>query len=153
MPELVTHGCSAIIAHKFLFRKLSLPLVILGTFLPDALTRSFSLLWPDSRYWVLWLHEPIPLLLVCFVLSRCLVPSDRSAAWAALYVGVLLHQTLDLCQVHLGVGYHPLFPFSMWSPNFGFFGPEATIPWLPVIVAATALLMMLPKVRTRERGE
>jgi len=145
IPELITHGCSAILAWKFTMRKLSLSLVVLGAFLPDLTTRSFGLLWPDSSAWVKSLHEPIPLLLVCFVLSRFLVPDERHRAWASLYVGVLLHCALDLCQSHLGMGYQPLFPFLMWSPNFGVFGPEATIPWLPLILAATAVLLAVPR--------
>jgi hypothetical protein len=106
---------------------------VVGTVLPDLLTRPFSITVPDLFWWTMPLHTPVGIVLACGLISRMLrPPQDRCAVFANLLAGAALHLLLDLLQRHIGIGYQLLFPLSWSSFEFGVMWPETTLYLLPL---------------------
>ncbi|MBI4403999.1 MAG: hypothetical protein HY537_07555 [Deltaproteobacteria bacterium] len=139
MPELITHSCAALVVWNFFLKRLPVLLVVIGTLLPDLCSRPFTILFAHSEMRTFFpvFHEPIPITLICFLLSRLFIPSKRNEAWLALCLGAYVHEGLDLLQKAVAESYYPLFPFSMWSPRWGILHSEATLPYLPLIILVT----------------
>jgi hypothetical protein len=132
MPDLLTHivvaeGCrrgtkSGSLSAWF----------VVGTVLPDVLTRPFTILFPGLYWVVMPLHTPIGLFIVCALISKFLPRQRQVEVFYNLIGGAGLHLFLDFFQKHLGSGYHWLFPFSWASYEYGLFWPEESIYLMPL---------------------
>lgn len=138
VADLITHLATALLPAAFFPRVRYVGVVALGAALPDLLARVPPLALEVVHYHLFaipevlfmpWgaLHEPVPLALCCFLLSRLFVAEQRRAAGVWLGVGCLLHVALDVLQDHHGEGYFLLFPLSTERYELGLIGSEATI--------------------------
>ena len=154
----MTHLCTALLPGAWSRSRL-VPLVAVGTVLPDAAGRAIPLglerlalagapipaswLWPWTA-----LHEPIGWAALGACLGAAFVGRDQARATAALWAGCVLHTALDVLQAHHGEGYLLLAPLSSARFELGWIGSEATVPialplaavtlaaWVPVAVEA-----------------
>ncbi|HHO51110.1 MAG TPA: hypothetical protein ENK18_09635 [Deltaproteobacteria bacterium] len=148
MADLVTHLCSALLPGAFL-RSAWVPLIGVGTVLPDALGRAVPLALeriqlagaplPDEVIWS-WgaLHGPSGMLLVGPLIALAFVRGQRGPALQALWLGVVLHLSLDVLQFHHGQGYPLLAPLSWATFELGWIGSEATVPLALPLLGITA---------------
>ena len=159
MADLVTHACTALLPGALFPSVRYLPLVTLGTVLPDLLGRVVpmalepfarlglpeQLLWPWSG-----LHQPAGWLLVAALLSFAFAERERPKVLQALIVGCTLHLGLDLLQDHHGEGYVLLAPFSTTKWELGLIGSEATVGVaIPLLVVTAIAWAVRLKVRGR----
>lgn len=152
MADLVTHLCSALLPGAFV-RSPWVPLIGVGTVLPDALGRAVPLFLervqlagialPDELIWP-WgaLHGPSGMLLTAPLLALAFVRSQQGPALASLWLGAALHLGLDVLQFHHGQGYPLLAPVSWATFELGWISSEATVPlaWPLLSVTAAAWL-------------
>ena len=136
MPDLATHVLVNSISGKFLRAEKNMVYFILGSVLPDLLTRVPSQIIPISNigYFVLPLHAPLPLLLVSYIIVLFFPLAIRKQVFSWLYGGILLHFLLDAFQIHMGPGYYWFYPFSWFTYQWGLFWPEDSLYLLPVLV-------------------
>lgn len=166
MPDLVTHLASALIPGVAL-RPDRAVLLALGTAIPDLAGRVPGLGLVLLRRTLLpqlgalevpfgVLHQPVGASLVAGILAYALPQEDRPAALGLLMTGIALHLALDLLQDHRGYGYALLFPLSSSRFEIGIIGPEATVPYAPLLVALTLILWggrwWLRRSRARRHG-
>jgi hypothetical protein len=148
VADLVTHLCTALLPGAFTRGRL-VPLVAVGTVLPDAVGRAVPLALERVAGaglavppWALWpwaaLHEPVGWLALCSAIGATFVCRDRVPATVALWLGCALHTALDVLQHHHGEGYLLLAPFSAARLELGWIGSEATVPLAPPLAAVTA---------------
>ena len=151
MPDLLTHlivaeGCrkvtrSGALTYWFL----------VGTILPDILTRPFNILFPSLHWFFMPLHTPVGLFFVCMAICQFFSTAERWSVFCNLLGGAALHLVLDLFQKHFGEGYYLLFPFSWRSFEIGLAWPETSLYLLPIWLAGglwfgvKALLRWRPK--------
>jgi hypothetical protein len=105
---------------------------LIGTILPDVLTRPVYIVFPSLHWFVMPLHTPIGLFLVCQLISRFLPPQQQRPVFYNLMGGAVLHLLLDICQKQMGDGYHLFFPFSWSSFEIGLFWAETSLYLLPL---------------------
>ncbi|MEQ1508392.1 MAG: hypothetical protein ABMB14_39545, partial [Myxococcota bacterium] len=137
MADLVTHLCTALLPGSIVRSRL-VPLVAIGTVIPDALGRAIPL-GLERLYaagapvppWALWpwtaFHEPSGWALVSIAAGATFVATDRRPATVALLAGCALHTGLDLLQDHHGEGYLLFAPVSTRDVELGWFGSAATV--------------------------
>jgi hypothetical protein len=149
MPDLLTHLIVAqacrrgprIEALTFWF--------LVGTVLPDILTRPFNILFPSFFWLFMPLHTPVGLLFVCLSMSQLSPAASRRSVFYNLAGGAALHLLLDLFQRHIAGSYYLLFPFSWRSFEIGLVWPETSLYLLPIWIGAGCLLGI--KVLLRQR--
>lgn len=130
MPDLITH-CSVAYFFKWIFRD-KLILFILGTILPDLLTRGIFIIFPSLVAFLLPMHTPFVLIFVCYFLCLFFEEGIRKGIFIALLSGSYLHLFLDFFQIHVGEEeYSWFFPFSWKSYEIGLFWPEASVLSIP----------------------
>lgn len=153
MPDLVTHGCAAILLGLAMVRRRPaplLPIFVAGNLLPDVLTRVPAIVMGeiDARLWKLpplllygWepMHQPVGMALAALGLVQLVHPSIRWRAFALVYSGMLLHLLMDLFQFHEGAGHLLFFPLSDKPYEIGLFGSEASVLVAGPLAALTAL--------------
>ena len=150
MADLVTHLATALIPGVALPRARA-ALLATGVALPDlggrvpGLARegleSLGLATVDGmQVPFAVLHQPIGAVLAGLLLSWLLPQDKRVDAAFILGLGVLLHLAVDVLQDHHGLGYHLLAPLHFGRFELGCIGSEATVPWVPWLALATALL-------------
>jgi hypothetical protein len=132
MPDLLTHFMVAQGWRKGWQGSALTSWFLVGTVLPDILTRPFSISFPSLGWWVMPLHTPLGLLLVCAFISRFCSVGQQGQVFYNLIGGAALHLVLDAFQKHIGSGYYWLFPFSWSSFNVGLFWPETSLYLLPL---------------------
>jgi hypothetical protein len=140
MPDLLTH---LIIAQGCRKVAQGIPLsswFLVGTILPDVLTRPINIVFPSLFWFFMPLHTPVGLLLVCALISHILPASHRWSVFYNLLGGAALHLFLDVFQKHIAGGYYLLFPFSWSSYEVGLLWPETSLYLLPVWVGVGLLL-------------
>jgi hypothetical protein len=131
MPELITHTLAFFfIARRFLSDR-KLVLFLIGTMLPDLVSRPFNILllrfYPLVSEFTLPLHSPLVVVLYCLLLCYFIQYNLRKQAFLCFLVGSFSHLSLDYLQKHIGPGYLPLFPFSRWYYENGLFWSEYSI--------------------------
>ena len=138
MPDLATHVLATHLVSRARpgWRMFYAPL-LLGTILPDLLTRPLYMLFPAAFWFVFPLHTPLVLALVCYVLSFLFEERLRVKVFMAMYTGVLFHIGLDLLQKSVTRAYAPLFPFSWARWSAGLFWPDEGLLLLPVLLTLT----------------
>jgi membrane-bound metal-dependent hydrolase YbcI (DUF457 family) len=156
VADVVTHLCSGLIVHAMapvgVVRRWS-PLFVAGVVLPDLLSRApatlLGLVHSHTHplpTWILYcwppLHLPAGILLYSALIALLFPAAQRRAALTALLAGGALHVLLDLFQRHVGLGYPLLVPFSGRDFELGLMGTEATVAWVPIVVASTALVYL-----------
>ena len=137
MPDLIVHAAAGYLAGRWL--KVLAPAAVAGALIPDLL-RAFGIVsdlaWPYTGT----LHEPLPVLLACVLVSRLFVPGWRKSALIGLGLGAASHLILDILQDHLGWGYFPLFPLSRGSFECAILPPEGHFWAGPALVALCVLV-------------
>lgn len=130
MPDLITH-CSVAYLFKWIFRD-KLALFVLGTILPDLLTRGLFIIFPPLVTLLQPMHTPFVLIFICYFLCLFFEEGIRKGVFIALLSGSCLHLFLDLFQIHIGKEeYLWFFPFSWKSYEIGLFWPEASVLTIP----------------------
>lgn len=141
MPDLITHISFASILFRATRFSRHLVLFLLGTTLPDILTRTFYILFPGTEWLVAPLHTPIGFTIVSLLAAFFFVREMRAGVFLALLAGGFLHMFLDAFQVGVGgAGYLWAFPFHNWSETFGFFGPEDSLYAAPFLLCIAIAL-------------
>jgi len=136
MPDLLTHYAIAHLSARRWWRPAT-SIFLLGTILPDLLTRPFYIFWPEMFWLVMPLHTPAGILVVSGMIAAAFHAEHHATIFWSLSGGAALHFVLDALQKHLVAGYFWLWPFSWWTTERGFFWPEASLaaaPWLAMIV-------------------
>ena len=148
MSDLFTHYASARLASAGLRSRDAGTFVVLGTFLPDLVSKGL--------YWVLLAssdfddpsHSIAGLALLCYLASLFTPEPGRAAAFGALYAGALLHVFVDLFKDNLGAGAaRPLLPFSTWGVEFGWIDPENVVLLIPFALLAIGLARFIEQRR------
>ncbi len=161
MPGLATHILVNTITGKVLKSGKYLPVFIMGSLLPDVLTRipsntlqiinklCLKLLNIETYTWtahISWFmapfHTPFILFLLCYMLALGLRQPIRKPVFGWLWSGVLLHLGLDALQRHIGFAYYWLFPFSWQSYSQGLFWPETPLYSLPLLIVIWLLIVL-----------
>jgi hypothetical protein len=132
MPDLLTHFFIAERCRRATKGHSLGVWFLVGTVLPDVLTRPLTIPFPGLYWVVVPLHTPAGLLIVCALISESLLRQRQAEVFYNLIGGVALHLFLDFFQKHLGSGYYWLFPFSWASYEYGFFGSEASFYPMPL---------------------
>jgi hypothetical protein len=132
MPDLLTHVIVAEGCRRIGWKDYLTLWFLVGTVLPDLLTRPFTILLPGLYWWVMPLHTPLGLIFVCALLSRFFPHQQQSQIFYNLIGGAAVHLLLDVGQKHIGSGYQLLFPLSWSSYEIGLFWPETSLYLLPL---------------------
>lgn len=150
MPDLFSHLCVTHLARRGLEarRGRDLPeadaaLFYLGGCLPDLVSRAPGVLAssPGAHHVLLALHQPVPVLLLAYVLALLLPEARRRGYFAWLVAGAALHYVLDFLQRDLGAaGEFWLFPFSFKTLQLGLFWPDQAVVAIAPLLALIALV-------------
>jgi hypothetical protein len=132
MPDLLTHLIVAEGCRKATLSDALTYWFLVGTILPDMLTRPFNILFPSLYWFFVPLHTPVGLFFVCMAISQFFSTAERRSVFCNLLGGAALHLVLDLFQKHFGEGYYLLFPFSWHSFEIGLLWPETSLYLLPI---------------------
>ena len=161
MPGLATHILFNTITGKVCRAGKYLPFFILGSLLPDVLTRVPSnclrivnkLCWkfyhvdiPPYSSNISWFmapfHTPFILLLLCYLISLGFPLPIRKPIFGWLGGGILVHLILDAMQRHNVFDYYWLFPFSWQSYRQGLFWPETPLFSLPLLFVIWLIMIV-----------
>ena len=140
MPDLLTHLIVAEGCRKATLSDALTYWFLVGTILPDMLTRPFNILFPSLYWFFVPLHTPVGLFFVCMAISQFFSTAERRSVFCNLLGGAALHLVLDLFQKHIGEGYYLLFPFSWRSFEIGLLWPEESLYLLPLWVGVGLFL-------------
>lgn len=150
MPDLLTHSAAAHLAARRWFPRPAAILFVVGTMLPDVLSRPFYILFPILHWWVMPLHTPVGMAIVCWIITGWFKPEDRKTVFIALFAGAIFHFLLDAPQQHIAAGYFWLFPFSWTTYEWGLWWSEDTVqivPWVILLVAIVEIILYRRKAK------
>jgi hypothetical protein len=154
MPDLLTHSAVAYVASRRWFPRPGAILFVVGTMLPDVLSRPLYILFPALHWWVMPLHTPVGMAIVCWMLAGFFQAAERRRVFTAFAGGVLLHFLLDAPQKHIAAGYFWLFPFSWTTYEWGLWWSEDSMriaPWVILLGAAVEILIYLRSMKIRRK--
>jgi len=135
VPDLITHTVAAYIIRKRKISVHNLILYLIGSMLPDLVTRPFMIAIPSLRHYFHAFHTPAALAIIIIMISYLFEEINQRKVILLLSLGTLTHLLLDSFQASVGDrGYSWLFPFSYSDFNFGLFWPEDSISILPAVV-------------------
>ncbi len=147
MPDLITHTAVAhLLARSFSSYRYSIKrwdlhfLFLLGTMLPDLLTRSFYILFPSLFHWIIFFHTPIAMLIVSWMAAALFTVTRRRAVFISLYSGALLHFLLDALQKQIIGNNFWLYPISWFNFSIGIAWPGEIMHFIPLWLVAVLLL-------------
>ncbi len=150
MPDLFSHLCVTHLARRGVEarRGRDLPeadaaVFYLGGCLPDLVSRAPGVLTSSSlaHHVLAAMHQPVPVLLVAYVLTLVLPAARRRRYFAWLVAGAALHYALDILQRDLGdAGEFWLFPFSFKTLQLGLFWPDQAVVAIVPLLACIALV-------------
>lgn len=140
MPDLLTHAAAAHLAARRWFPRPAAILFTVGTMLPDVLSRPFYIIFPALHWWVMPLHTPVGIALVCWMLAGLFRMEDRQTVGLALFGGAVFHFLLDAPQQHVAAGYFWLFPFSWKTYEWGLWWSEDSVKIVPFVVVLVAVV-------------
>jgi hypothetical protein len=143
MPDLLTHSVAAYLTARRWFPRPAAILFIVGTMLPDVLSRPFYIVFPVLHWWVMPLHTPVGIAIVCWMIAGFFKIEDRKIIFIALLAGALFHFLLDAPQKHIAAGYFWLFPFSWTTYEWGLWWSEDSVKILPFVVLLIASVEMI----------
>jgi len=129
--------------HRWLGRRLLVPVVLIGAVLPDYLREFTALLLPTVYYGSIYIFHTIIGALLVSLCGAALVRKDqRGTVFLSLLMGQLLHFLLDIVQGYLCPGrFYLLFP---WRYTFetGLI-PEQYWLWIFCFSATVFLIFIL----------
>src|SRR5215510_10399984 len=108
MPDLLTHLIIAEACRKGMRQYALTSWFLIGTVLPDVLTRPFSILLPSLFWFSMPLHTPMGLFLACTLISQFFPAAGRRSIFRNLLGGAALHLFLDIFQAHIAGSYYLL---------------------------------------------
>ncbi len=157
MPDLLTHSAAAYLSARRWFgepgvSRATAILFIVGTMLPDVLSRPFYILFPALHWWVMPLHTPAGVLIVCWIITGFFQAAERRRVFIALTGGVLLHFLLDAPQKHIAAGYFWLFPFSWKTYEWGLWWSEDSVRIVPWVILLVAIVEILIRMKWKAAG-
>ncbi len=141
MPGLATHVLAAYLVRGAAGIR-PLALFLLGTMLPDILSRPLFFVIPGLYWFTKPFHSVFVAVLVCLLFSYFFPEEGRRQAFKILLAGALLHLFLDLLQISIYPGYRWFFPFSAYSFSLGLFWPEEALLALPFLALASLILRL-----------
>jgi hypothetical protein len=153
VPDLFAHFASGYLPTRFSRLRHFDALIVLGAVLPDLTTRIPEIIF--DRFFGLpvfhffnALHTPVGVALTCYALAFAFEENERKNAFWCLFIGSILHITLDLLQkqFHDAV-YMPLFPFSFATVQWGLFHFNASVAIFPVIFLGVLISWLCTKTR------
>jgi hypothetical protein len=151
MPDLMTHCLAGYVAtRRWVLHPLAYVFLV-GTVLPDALGRTFSIIVDSTHRWATPVHTPVGQFVICWTLAQCFRAGQRRRVFACLFAGSALHLLLDATQKHVAGGYLFLFPFSWATWKGGLWWPEDSLLVLPYLLLAVALCEAALYARRRAR--
>jgi len=151
MPDLFAHFASGYLVSQPANLRQNSPFLVLGTILPDILTRIPEIIFDRLLgipvfHFVIIFHSPFCLLLSTFAISLLLDSQIRLAGFFLILMGSFVHVILDLMQKQFGQAvYMPYFPFSFETLQWGLFHYNASISLFPVLL----LLVIFSWIMTR----
>jgi len=151
VPDLVTHTAAAYLVSRPHRRTEFRLFFVLGTLFPDLLSRPIYIMNPGWYPYSIAAHTPFFTLVFALLVSEFFPRRQRSWIRFGFGGGILLHFILDLMQKHLTPEYYLFFPVSWKTFSFGLFWPETLLDWLPLWLAAMALIETAIVVRRRRR--
>jgi membrane-bound metal-dependent hydrolase YbcI (DUF457 family) len=140
MPDLLTHLASARLPAAFLSdRRLAL-LLVLGTFLPDLAAKGLTQALQVPEHFDAPTHSLPGLVVLCYACALFLEEPLRPRGFAALLAGAWLHAVVDLVKDYQGSGAGRLLaPFSPWTLELAWIGPENVVLLAPLDAAVLLL--------------
>ena len=154
MPDLVTHVSVASILFRISRSPGHLALFLLGTILPDLLTRPVCIPFPETMWLVAPLHTPVGFILICLLVSSYFEQGIRHQVLVALLAGGFLHMALDSLQTGVGdTNYLWAFPFVSWGKTLGLIGPEDSLYAAPFLLALALGIEAFVRRTRRRRGD
>jgi hypothetical protein len=144
MADLFTHYAAARFAASPLRSRDAALWIVLGTFLPDLVSKGLYWITRASSDFDDPAHSILGIAILAYLVALFTRPPQRPAVFLAVWAGGLLHALVDLLKDNLGTGGARLFlPFSLWGPELGWIDPENVILLLPadlVLVGAAILI-------------
>jgi len=105
MPDTFTHIIIPALFNKFYKKPLFVPMVLIGTVLPDYLRELVKFILPNSAYSAVYpFHSFIGILCVSLFISSLFIRPLRGRIFISLAFGQSLHLILDLFQFYLNGG-------------------------------------------------
>ena len=148
MADLLTHVAVANLCGKSSKDAQTRTLFLVGTCVPDITYKGLHFLASSPSWLAEPSHSPLPLLFLSFGLAMLFAESFRKRAFAALYLGSLLHVLIDLGKSYSGQGVILWgFPFTMDRIELGLYRPEAAV----YLMGAAALLFLATEFFFRKR--
>ena len=124
MPDLISHTASAYILNnlwtKWGKHQIAFPMLLLGVFLPDILSRAAIFLGPEIYLTAQFFHTPLACFFQSTIISSCFIKDQQWLVLKALTLGWVLHQSFDLLQTSLDpLVYTVYWPFSARCVSIG----------------------------------
>ena len=137
MPDLFFHLTSVAISPKYLERwKISI--LIQGTLLPDIVGRIPSIIISffgiREHRWIVPLHTPICLLLLCYIICLFFQENLRFIIFKLLVLGSAIHVFWDVLQEQFFLSdYYLFYPISLYAPKIDLFYYNHSIYLFPFL--------------------
>ncbi len=141
MPDLLSHMAAGYLLLAKIKSRAWFIVFLIGTCLPDLVTRPFYIIFPKLFWIVMPAHTPAGLFLLCLGLSGFFAARQRNRVFITLFAGCMLHLFLDLLQKHAHGGYVLLFPFSWDIFEFGLFYSEKSTDFLPLWLLLAGIII------------
>ena len=157
MPDLFAHFMSGYLPTRYSKTRRYDALFIFGAMLPDIVTRIPEILFYRFFHFPVYdfleaLHTPISLIIICYLLSFLFEEIERWKSFLFLFLGSLLHITLDLMQEQFfHATYMPLFPLSFDTFQWKLFDYNDSMRIFPILLIVWLSLRIILLLRSRHR--
>lgn len=153
MPDLLTHWAAAAVPATALRDRRLQAVLVLGTFLPDVVSKGFQGIVQAPSYFGDPSHSFLGLILLAYGSSLFLEASWRKAGFVAIYAGAFLHVLLDMVKDNLGgAGMRVFTPFSLAPVELGLIYTQNVIYLLPLDVLVLLACFLVDRRRRAVRG-
>lgn len=141
MPDLAVHALlTGVVIRPFRRLARYLGPALLGSILPDLISRPVKMMHPALLDLGQGLHAPLIVMALAAALALAYPPGHRVGIAAAIGIAGLAHQAIDLLQDPVGPGYPLLFPLSWQTFPQGPLHPEGSLLALPLLAAAAVVV-------------
>ena len=152
MPDLATHSIVTILVQRATGKKLALLIVVIGTIIPDILSRVPVILFYKLEWLGVPFHAPIPLLVLAYFVSLLFQEQSRPLIFASLISGMGIHLFLDMLQWHIAEeNYYWLYPFSRFQYELGLIDTNTLFLFLPFLVLILVMMELFRAFRHRKK--
>lgn len=128
MSDLLVHYAVGHVGGKVTSSRATAVLFILGNFLPDIVYKTFLVATNSDTWFCEPSHAPLPLIMICLIVSQLFEESFRPRAFWALLLGSYAHIFVDAFKTYMGHGVIMwAFPFSTDRFEFGLYQPEDSV--------------------------